>query len=173
MKKNWYAVYTKSHCEVKVAALLTKKKIENYCPLNRIVTNQGTKKKMVYETLFPSFVFVYAFYTEMQMILQTGSVINFVYWLGNPAVIKDAEIENIKHFTNQCYNIKLEKTIVTGNNVRIINDPQIDINISIISVKDSTYRTLLPSLGYTMIAEIEKSTVDILDYTFGRNKMVS
>ena len=67
----------------------------------------------------------------------------------------------------------MEKTIVTGNNVRIISDPQIDTNISIISVKDSTYRTLLPSLGYTMIAEIEKSTVDILDYTFGRNKMVS
>ena len=35
MKKNWYAVYTKAQCEKKVAALLTKKKIENYCHCER------------------------------------------------------------------------------------------------------------------------------------------
>ena len=173
MKKNWYAVYTKSHCEIKVAALLTKKKIENYCPLNRIETNKGNKNKIVYEALFPSFVFVYAFDTEMQIIRQTGFVVNFVFWLGEPVIIKDAEIENIKHFTTRYYNIKLEKVIVSGNNVRVINDSNNDISSSIILIKDSNFHILLPSLGYTMFAKFEKVTTDVFNYTFERNKMVS
>ena len=173
MKKNWYAVYTKSRCEIKVAALLTKKKIENYCPLNRIVINRGNRNKIVYEALFPSFVFVYAFDSEMQAISQTGSVVNFVFWLGKPVIIKETEIENIKHFTNQYCNIKLEKAIVNSNNVRIINDPLIDINSNIISGKYLNFRILLPSLGYTMIADGEKSTEAVFNYGFERNKMVS
>ncbi len=173
MKKNWYAVYTKSHCEIKVTALLTKKKIENYCPLNRIITNHANRKKIVYEPLFPYFVFVYAFDLEMNAVRQIGSVVNFVYWLGKPVVIKELEIENIKHFTNQYCNIKLEKAVVNGNNVRIMNDSLIDINCCIVSEKNSTFRMLLPSLGYTMMSEIEKSTEDEFNYGFERNKMVS
>lgn len=173
MKKNWYAVYTKSNCEIKVAALLTKKKIENYCPLNRILISQANKNKMVYEPLFPSFVFVFALDIEMNAVRQVGSVINFVFWLGKPVVIKETEIENIKHFTNEYCNIKLEKTIVNGNNVRIINDPLIDINSNMISVRHSNFQMLLPSLGFTMIAEIEKSTEEIFNYGFAKNKMSS
>ena len=45
MKKNWYAVYTKSRCEKKVSASLTKKKIENYCPLNRVGSPIGGQKE--------------------------------------------------------------------------------------------------------------------------------
>jgi transcriptional antiterminator NusG len=173
MIKNWYAVYTKPHCEIKVAALLIKKKIENYCPLNRIVTTQANKNKMVYEPLFPSFVFVHALDNEMDAVRQAGSVVNFVFWLGKPVVIKEAEIENIKYFTNQYCNIKLEKTLVSNNNFRIMNNPHIEINSSIISIKDSNFRILLPSLGYTLIAEFQKSTEDAPNYDFKRNSMVS
>ena len=96
MNKNWYAVYTKAQCEKKVAALLTKKKIENYCPVNRRILNtQNNRKKIVHEPLFTFFVFVYITPAEMSFVRQTSDVINFVYWLGKPAIIKSAEIEKI------------------------------------------------------------------------------
>jgi len=173
MKKNWYAIYTKSHCEIKVAALLTKKKIENYCPLNRVASNQLNKNKIIYETLFPSFVFVHCSDTEKDIVKQTSSVINFVYWLGKPVIVKDLEIENIKHFTKQYENIKLEKVSVMGNNVRIINNTPTDINNNTISVKGSSCRLLLPSLGYSLMAEVGKGVTDVFNYSFDINKIVS
>ncbi|MEO7049924.1 MAG: transcription termination/antitermination NusG family protein, partial [Ferruginibacter sp.] len=92
MKKTWYAVYTKSRCEKKVASLLAKKKVEHYCPLNRVVKQWSDRRKLVFEPLFTSYVFVKATDAEMATIRQTNDVINFVYWLGRPAVIKDTEI---------------------------------------------------------------------------------
>ncbi|MCW3094268.1 MAG: NusG antitermination factor, partial [Ferruginibacter sp.] len=41
--KNWYALYTRPGTEKKVANLLSRKNIENYCPLKR----QGNARKKV------------------------------------------------------------------------------------------------------------------------------
>lgn len=175
MKKKWCVIYTKLNCEKKVAASLTRKGIENYCPLNRIVNSKWNKKRILSEPLFPSFVFVYVSNTEMSIIRQIGSVINFIYWLGTPAVIKDAEIEHIQHFANQSFNIKIEKTSVNPNGViRIINEPHIDINNnSILISAKSNFKLSLPSLGYVMISDMEKSTNEVFNYGFERSKMLS
>ncbi len=165
MNKNWYAVYTKTQSEKKVAALLSKKKIDNFCPLNRITNQQGNRRKMCYEPLFPSFVFVYISDAEMGTVKQTSDVINFVYWLGKPAVIKSAEIENVSHFVNSHCNIKLEKTAVNAAGiVRISKEPRIDMNVDVISLKTTTIRLSLPSLGFAMTAETEKTGVETGDF---------
>ena len=114
MNRNWYAVYTKPQSEKKVTILLSKKKIESFCPHNRVLTGYGSKRKMVYEPLFPSFVFVYITETEMNEVRKTSDVVNFVYWLGKPAMIKTAEIENIAYFNGLYCNIKVEKSPVNS-----------------------------------------------------------
>ncbi len=102
--------FTQSHkAERKVAALLSKKKIESFCPHNRVITGNGNKRKMVYEPLFPTFVFVYTSEFEMYEVRKTTDVINFVYWLGKPAVIKTAEIENIAQFNGHTTILKLKE----------------------------------------------------------------
>ncbi len=45
MQKNWYIIYTKPKCEKKVAAFLTKKKIENFLPLQWKEITYVQKKK--------------------------------------------------------------------------------------------------------------------------------
>ena len=92
MKKNWYAVYTKTHGEIKAAALLAKKKVANYCPLNRVLITEGGKNKIVYEPLFSFFVFVCILDSEIQYVKEIGSVVNFAYWLGKPVIIVDIEL---------------------------------------------------------------------------------
>ena len=57
-EKKWFVVYTKSRCEKKVADLLTKKGIENYCPLNRVQKQWSDRKKIILAPLFTSYVFV-------------------------------------------------------------------------------------------------------------------
>ena len=57
--KNWYALYTRSRWEKKVAELLTRKQVENYCPLNRVQRQWSDRRKIVMEPLFRSYVFVH------------------------------------------------------------------------------------------------------------------
>lgn len=174
MKKSWYAVYTKSHCEKKVASLLTKRKIETYYPVNRIISYNSNKKKTVYEPLLSSFVFVNITDCEMDAIKKISCVINFVYWLGKPALIKQDEIVNMQYFTNEYSNIKLEKKIVNPDeSVKIISDPHIDLKGKLISVKNTLVQLWLPSLGYMMVAELEKSNFDMFNYGYERSKIVS
>lgn len=162
MNRNWYAVYTKPQCEKKVAALLTKKKIENLCPLNRISMGAGSRRKMVYEPLFPTFVFVYITENEMHEVKKTSDVINFVYWLGKPAVIKATEIENAAHFASAYHNIRLEKTAVnSGGMIRISNEPALNAGANVMSVNTTKIKLTLPSIGFAMIAETEKTPGDV------------
>lgn len=175
MKKKWYVIFTKPNCEKKVTTLLIRKGIENYCPLNRIINKTWNKKRILSEPLFPSFVFVYISDGEIPIVKQIGSVVNFIYWLGTPAVLKEAEIEHIQHFTNQSFNIKIEKTNVNPNEiVRIINETSIDINNNSILISEKlNFKLLLPSLGYVIISEMEKSTNEEFHYGFGRSRMLS
>lgn len=174
MKKNWYAIHTKLHCEKKVAALLAKKKIENYYPTNRIVNSTSTWKKSVYAPLMPSFIFVHIADDEMLVIKNTNFVINFVYWMQKPAIIQQDEIINMRNFTNEFCNVKLEKKAVNPNEfAKIISDPHIDIRGKFISVKNTHVQLWLPSLGYMMVAELEKSNFDIFNHGVEKSNLVS
>ena len=96
--KKWYAVYTRPRWEKKVSDILTRRKIENYCPLNKVVRQWSDRKKVLHEPLFTSYVFVRISEPELNSLKQTVGVINLVYWLGKPAVIRDPEVEMIKRF---------------------------------------------------------------------------
>src|SRR5450755_3783860 len=114
-EKKWFVVYTKSRCEKKVADLLTRKGIEHYCPLNRVQKQWSDRKKIVIEPLFSSYVFVHIDETEQTLMRTTDGVINFVYWLGKPAIVRSEEIVAIREFLNDYKNVRLEKTTVNLN----------------------------------------------------------
>jgi transcription antitermination factor NusG len=164
--KKWYAVYTRPRWEKKVADLLVKKHIENYCPLNKVVRQWADRKKLVLEPLFTSYVFVHADPTEHLAIKQTDGIMNFVYWLGQPAVIRDEEIDAIKQFLDEHQNVQLEKINVNMHDrVRISNGPLMSLEGDVIEVRNKTVKVQLTSLGYVMTAEVEKSNVEIIPIT--------
>lgn len=156
-ESKWYAVYTKPRWEKKVADLLTRKNIENYCPLNKVQRQWSDRKKIVMEPLFQSYVFVKISGDMQSLVRDTSGILNFVYWLRKPAVIRDEEIEVIKRFMNEYQNVQLEKAEVNLNDrVRIIGGPLMMREGNVLEVKNKTVKVLLPSLGYALVAEIEK-----------------
>ena len=160
-EKQWYAVYTKPRWEKKVAALLTKKNIENYCPLNKVRKQWTDRKKVVFEPLFTSYVFVKVSLSEHTQLLKTDGIFNIVYWLGKAAVIRNNEIEAIKQFLTEHEYVQLEKAIVNlHDTVRVINGALMLREGSIVEVKHKTVKVLLPSMGYNMIAEISKTNLE-------------
>lgn len=165
--KMWYAVYTKPNHEKKVSALLSKKKIENYCPLNKIVNNlQEEKRKPVFEALFPNYVFVYIAEHDMALVKQQSGVINFVYWLGRPVNIKGMDMENIQEFVDTYSNISLEKTEVSMNNlVRIVSrKPANEEFENVIALHATQVKITLPTLGYVLCADAGEEAYEVVSY---------
>lgn len=163
MEKKWYAVYTKPRWEKKVAELLTKRKLENYCPLNKVVRQWADRKKTVQEPLFSSYVFVHVAETEHLAVKQTDGILNFVYWLGKPAQIKEEEISAIRVFLNEHNNVKLEKINVNvTDKIRIIEGPLMHREGDVLEVYRKSVKAYLPSLGYAMIAEVAKSNIEVI-----------
>lgn len=160
METKWYAVYTRSRWEKKVSEQLNKLKIENYCPLNRVVRQWSDRKKVIEEPLFNSYVFVRVSLSQMNQVRQVFGLVNFVYWLGKPAVIHDSEINLIKDFVSNHQNIKLEKMSVTiHDTVKVLDGPFVEMEGTIISIKKKWVKVLLPSLRFFMTAEVEIENV--------------
>lgn len=162
--KNWYAVYTRPKCEKKVAGILTRAKIENYCPLNKIIRQWSDRKKFVLEPLFTSYVFVKVSEAEHSFLKKTDGVVNMVYWLGKPAVIRETEIEAVRIFLTEHINVKLEKTQINiSDRVRVIAGPLMELEGHVMSLKARAIKVMLPSLGYMMQAEVEIGNVKVIE----------
>ncbi|WP_207534029.1 transcription termination/antitermination protein NusG [Desertivirga arenae] len=163
MKTNWYAVYTKPRFEKKVADSLSAIGIENYCPLNRVVKQWSDRRKVVEEPLFTSYVFVKMNLKQHSAIRQVPGLVNFVYWLGKPAVIHDSEIITIKDFLKEATNVQLERTAIRNNAVvRITAGSFMNMEGHIINVNKRTVKVELPSIGCALVAEVSKDYVEVL-----------
>lgn len=160
MEYLWHAVYTKSRWEKKVADQLTKFEIENYCPLNKVVRQWSDRRKTVEEPLFTSYVFVKISTKDISKIRQVLGLVNFVYWLGRPAVIPEQEIIAIKEFLKNYKNVRVEPMhLATNDTVRILDGPFANIEADVISVGKKSIRLMLPSLRFYMTTEVEVSNV--------------
>jgi transcription antitermination factor NusG len=160
---NWYAVYTRPECEKKVADELTRKKIENYCPIVKVVNQWSDRKKGIYKPLFTSYVFVRLSSKELTQIRMIDGVINMVYWLGKPAVVRDIEIDMMKRFLSEHPSVELEKTTVNVNEiVRIVKGSLIESEGSVVGVSTNKVKLVLPTLGYSMVAEVSSLDIEVV-----------
>ncbi|MCP2043997.1 transcription termination/antitermination protein NusG [Pontibacter sp. HSC-36F09] len=160
MEERWYAVYTKPRWEKKVSESLNLKKIQSYCPLKKVIRQWSDRKKLLYEPLFTSYVFVHVSDKNIREVKEVDGVINLVHWLGKPAVIKDEEIEAIRTFLNEHSNVQLEKVEVAINDaVKVARGFLQDREGTVVAIKNNTVRVALPSLGYVMYADLEKSSI--------------
>lgn len=159
--RKWYAVYTKPKWEKKVSELLSRKKIENYCPLNKVVRQWHDRKKVIMEPLFTSYVFVRLSEGDLWTSKTVDGVLSVVHWLSKPAVIRNEEIETIQRFLNEYENIHLEKAKVNLNDkVRVVCGPLMSLEGNVLEIKNKSVKVLLPSLGYHMVAELNISSVE-------------
>jgi transcriptional antiterminator NusG len=162
--RKWYAVYTKPRWEKKVATLLSEKKVDNYCPLNRVLRQWKDRKKIVLEPLFHSYVFVHIDLKERELVWHTPGVINFVFEEGKAAVVRDEDIYSIRRFLNEHDNVSVAKAEIKVNDIIRINyGPFQFMEGNVYELRKSTVKVLLPSLGFELIAEIKKEHVEVIN----------
>ena len=158
--KKWLAVYTKPRWEKKVNGLLTKKGIEAYCPLNKKRKRWSDRLKVVEEPLFKSYVFVHLNKSQMTPTRMTNGVLNFVYWNGKPAIIRDEEINVIKKFMNEYEQVEARPIeIKTNQRVRIDGGLLIDKEAIVQKVLHKKVEVIIESLGYALVATLDKKNI--------------
>lgn len=138
--------------------LLKEKGIESYCPLNKIKRKWSDRIKTIEEPLFKSYVFVKVDESSRTTVRMTNGVINFVYWDGKPAVIKEKEISTIKRFLDEHENVEVQVLDVALNQrVKITGGPLMDQEGSVIDIKRKMVKVAIDSIGYVLVAYIDRT----------------
>jgi transcription antitermination factor NusG len=158
LSRKWLAVYTRPRWEKKVNQLLIEKGLESYCPLNKVRRKWSDRVKVVEEPLFKSYVFVKVTDSDRTAVRMTNGAINFVYWDGKPAVIKEKEITAIKRFLDEYENVEARPNQLKVNQrVRITNGSLMDQEGKVLDVRHKTARVAIDSLGYILVAHIDRT----------------
>ncbi len=162
--ENWYAVYTKPRWEKKVNELLLKAGMEAYCPLNKVRKKWSDRIKWVEEPLFKSYVFVRIAEEEQTAVRMVNGIVNFVYWLGRPAIIQDKEIGIIRKFLNEYTEVRAEPLdLRIDARIKINRGVLMDKEAKVVEVMNKKVRVVIESIGYALFAVIDKSNLSLLD----------
>ena len=156
--KKWLAIYTRPRWEKKVNKLLTEKGVECYCPLNKVRRKWSDRMKQVEEPLFKSYVFVKVTERERSAVRMTNGAINFVYWDGKPAIVKEREISAIRRFLDEHEQVEARPVNLKLNDrVRITNGTLMDHEGKIVALRHKTAKVAIDSLGYILVAYIDRT----------------
>jgi transcription antitermination factor NusG len=161
--KKWYAVYTKPRWEKKVHALFTERNIGSYCPLNKVRRKWSDRIKVVEEPLFKSYVFVQITEEEKTKVRMTNGVVNFVYWEGKPAIIKEKEIDTIRKFLFEYENVIAQPiSLKQDMKIKIQQGVFMDSEARVTKVLNNKVQVIIESIGYSLVAYIDKSNIAIV-----------
>lgn len=162
-KFNWYAVYTKPRWEKKVARLLEDRGIENYCPLNKTIRQWSDRRKIVLEPIFKSYVFVKVEDDKKWELKKINGILNFVYWLGKPALIRESEIETIKKFLNEFTDVQVREqaNLKVNSKVRILQGVLMNYHGLLIELSGNTAKVRIDSMGISLHAQFDRKNLEL------------
>ena len=130
----WYAVYTKSRYEKKLAERLNEKGIEAYVPLRKVVRQWSDRKKLVAEPLIRSYCFVRPGKRQYDEVLDTDGAVRFVWFSGKPAPIPNKQIDILKAVTGADVEVDVVPgSFLKGSMVRINAGPLAGVSGELVS----------------------------------------
>jgi len=163
LEKNWLVIYTRPNWEKKVHQLLLTIGIESYCPIRLEEHTWADRKKMVSVPVFNSYVFVKINRHEESIVRQTLGVINFVYYLGRPAVVRDSEIEDIQRFLNDYPDLEIIsiKELSLGERVKIRNGPFMNQEGDVIQIRGKNVLLKLENLESVLVTKVSAKNIEL------------
>ena len=159
----WYAVYTRPRWEKKVAGLLHDKGIEHYCPLNKVTRQWSDRKKVVMEPLFKGYVFVQVAEDKKWELMNINGIVNYVYWLGKPAKIRESEIATIRKFLNEFSEVEvIEGTLPVNATVRIKQGVLMNYHGILLELQGNKAKVKIESMGLQLSAFFDRKNLEVV-----------
>lgn len=155
-------LYSKPRWEKKLFMQLKELGIEAYCPLNKVKRRWSDRVKELEIPLFTSYVFVKIRESEEAFVRETPGVVNFVYELGRPAIVREREIERIQRFLQEFQTVDVVRLEFKKNQQVVINEGLfVEEEGKVIDLKNNKVMVAIHSLGYELVAYFDKSKLAV------------
>jgi transcriptional antiterminator RfaH len=163
-KKNphWYAAYTRSCAEKKVAKEFEERQIEYYLPLYRTIRQWSDRKKKMEVPLINSYIFVRIVEKEYLKVLQTRGVVKIICFSGRPVPIPDWEIQNLRVMLGAEVPFTAEfRELMEGEEVIVRSGPLSGLRGSIARVRGQHKLLIrISALSYNLMLDINPAYVE-------------
>ncbi|MDB5144689.1 MAG: antitermination protein NusG [Mucilaginibacter sp.] len=161
--RNWLVIYTRPKWEKRVNELLLTAGIQAYCPVRNEEHQWADRKKIVSVPLFNSYVFVKVNKHEELLVRQTLGVINFIYYQGSPARVRESEIEDIKRYLNEYPQLEIVsiKELSQGDKVKIKNGAFMDKTGDLLQIQGKTLLLQLEHLNCILITKVSVNNIEL------------
>ncbi len=160
MQRQWHAIYVKSRTEKKVTRDLDARNIEAYIPLIKTMRQWSDRKKLVELPLLSGYVFVRTDLQQNDKVAQTPGVVGFIKSEGKIAVIRDAEINQLKQLVDLGYHLEanpVEREYKKGDKVKITSGVLKGIEGYVIESKENRQiEVILENIGQSIKVRLPK-----------------
>lgn len=160
--KKWYALYTRSKGEKKLAIELHYADVEYYLPLVKRLRQWSDRKKIIEEPLFRCYIFVHITETDFYKVSNLPGAVRFVKFEGRPAEIPPQQIAAIRLYvedpeSEETENIDLHE----GQLVRVKSGPMEGLIGRLVQVRNQ-FRliVLIETVGKVIRLNIPRSRVE-------------
>lgn len=119
----WYAIYTRSRYEKRVAVEFNRRKIEHFLPLVSRLHQWKDRKKIVDMPLFPGYVFVRINLQNRFDVLNINGVVRLVGFSAEPSPIPDEQIDNVRRVITRPDLVQPHTCLQKGDRVEIVSGP--------------------------------------------------
>ena len=121
------------------------------------------RKKIVMEPVFKGYVFVRLEDEKKWQVKNISGILNFVYWLGKPAQIRDEEIDVIRKFLNEFNDVQVEaKGFVVNSKVRIRQGVLMNYNGIVVEVMGNRAIVKIDTLDLQLSAHFDKKNLELI-----------
>lgn len=148
---HWYALYTKPRKEQKVAQQLDQLGFTVYLPLKTELRQWSDRKKKVISPLFTSYVFIQIEESKRDTVFVIDGILNYVFWLGKPAVIRDEDMEVMRNTINQPNTEVLITHLQSGQQLQIQQGAFKGQEALVEFISNQKAHLFLPSLGMKLV----------------------
>ncbi|MBC7777526.1 MAG: UpxY family transcription antiterminator [Phycisphaerae bacterium] len=154
----WFAVHTRSKSEKFVQRMLTKKGVNAYLPLQKLMRRYTRSTRMVEKPLINCYVFVHITKEHYLPVLETENVAGFVKLNKDLRSIPEAEMEILRRITLEN---GLEVTVIPGSfwegdPVEITAGNLIGMKGHIVKTEGTRkFQIELLTLGYSLLISID------------------
>ena len=152
----WFVLHIKPRNEKKAAIQLQELGITVYCPLLTEIRQWSDRKKKVEIPLIPSYIFVQLDEKQRDFVFQVPAVVRYLYWLGKPAIVRDAEIETLKKWLESGQLDTRMESLQPGDKIAIEQGPFKGKKGLVQVVKKNSLELLLLELGVKIILTKQK-----------------
>jgi transcription antitermination factor NusG len=161
----WYALYTRSRHEKRVAACIEERGFQVYLPLVPRERQWHDRLKTIEWPMFPGYVFARFDPRDRVPVISAPGVVHLVGVAGQPARIPEADVDNVRRFAAALADTgevpAAEPIVDTGERVRVVRGPFKDVRGVVVESRSS--RRALVQVGLKAIGRGLKVEVPVAD----------